>query len=117
MTFTLRQVGDGIRGKLHDAQMLGELPIIRYAVRVSNSKKTGPAVNITITGHERLIGDVKDDAVRAAWFARDGKILTDAVDRVARRNDWQPPLGGETKFGMTLISATVTGVSHISRAG
>jgi hypothetical protein len=111
---TLKQVGDSIRGNLGVAQAVGALPRVRYNVRVSNTRKTGPAVNITIEGHERLIGDVENKATRDAWFASEGQQLKAAVDMCARRNDWDPPLGGVTKFGMLVISARVTGVSHVS---
>jgi len=113
---TLKQVGDIMRGKLKDAQASGAIPRLRYNVRVSNSKKIGPAVNITIDDYGRLIGDVQVKVTRDAWFAIEGEELRAAVDMCARRNDWDPPLGGVTKFGPLLISARVTSISQISAA-
>jgi hypothetical protein len=105
---TLKQVGDIMRGKLKDAQASGALPRLRYNVRVSNSRKTGPAVNITIEGHEHLVlayarrwgplGSKDDEApvtladvpvdVMREWRDTDGKALIAKVDMCARRNDW-----------------------------
>lgn len=114
---TLKQVGDEIRARIKAARAGGALPPASYNVRVSNSKKSGPAVNITIDDYGELIGDVEDKANREAWFANQGRDLRDLIDTYAGRDRYEPALGGVTKFGVLMISARVTGVTLITTGG
>jgi hypothetical protein len=132
-TLTLKAVGDDIRARLRKAQASGYLPgrqpgdhygHVRYDVRVSSSRKTGPAVNITINGYEWLIpGLGKEDDASKRWRATAGAELLGKVDEVAARERFTPEdgsakLGGVTKFGVCIVSVTATTTSregsHIS---
>ncbi len=127
---TLKQVGDAVRKRLAAARSAGTLPDARYNVRVSNSRKNGAAVNITIEGHERLIlayarfcggqveslADVADEFF-SEWREAEGEALIAKVDAIAGRDKYEPALGGVTKFGTLLISARVTGWTHITSGG
>jgi len=124
------KVGGAVRKRLAAAQSAGTLPDARYGVRVSNSKKNGPAVNITIEGHERLIlayarfcggqveslADVADEFF-SEWREAEGEALIAKVDEIAGRDKYEPALGGVTRFGTLLISARVTGWTHITSEG
>jgi hypothetical protein len=127
----LKQVGDDIRQRLSRAKATGYLPSrnpddhygsVRYDVRVSNGKKSGPKVNIEINGYDWLIPDKTDADSRRRWNETEGKALLAKVDEVAARQrftsaDGAPAIGGETKFGVLLISARVTGYTHIAADG
>lgn len=109
---TLKKVGDRIRADIAAAEKAGTLPskapnygYVRYAVRVSQSKKTGPAVNVTITGHEWLVTN-PDEYSR--WHATEGAELIAKVDAIVGRDRWDPPVGGVTKFGIFIVSSTMT---------
>lgn len=142
---TLKQVGDGIRKRLEAAQGNGVLSgsepgdgygHVRYDVRVSNGKKSGPAVNVTINGYEWLIlayarrwgglaakgdgtespeslEDVAED-VFGQWRDSEGKELAVKVDAIVGRDKYEPRLAGETKFGICIVSARPTGVTRVT---
>jgi hypothetical protein len=133
---TLKQVGDGIRKRIKQAENTGVLPSrepgdgnygwVRYDVRVSNSKKSGPAVNVTINGYEWLIlahaqfcgGQVEtlEDVAGeffAEWRDSEGIGLIAKVDAIVGRDKYEPRLAGETKLGICIVSARPTGVVKI----
>jgi hypothetical protein len=112
MTMTLKKVGDRIRADLAAAQKDGRLPCdsprfgyVRYDVRASQSKKTGPSVNVTITGYEWLVGG---EANYRTWMASEGAELLEKVDAIVGRNRWDPAPGGVTKFGVFIITTSAT---------
>jgi len=79
-------------------------------------------VNITINGYEWLIPDLHDAESRRKWRDADGAALIGKVNEIAHRSRWQSEdgrtfLGGETKFGDCLISARVTGYTHLAADG
>lgn len=130
MSMTLKKVGDDIRDRLDAAQANGVLPYreadgygyVRYDVRVSNSKKKGPAVNIVINGYEFLIPDRQEDGAFKHWRDNEGAFLIAAVDKVAARDrykaeDGSAVLCGITKLGICVISVTHTGTTHVSIDG
>jgi hypothetical protein len=122
---TLKKVGDDIRTRLKNAELNGQIPSreqgdgygwIRYDVRVS-SAKAGPKVNITINGYEWLIPDRAEAGALARWRDTDGAALIAAVDKVAARErfsavDSSVTLGGETKFGICIVSVSEARVSR-----
>lgn len=137
---TLKQVGDGIRKALKLAEDHGTIPgrdpqpgsygQVRYEVRVSNGRKSGPAVNIKITGYEWLIlaharfcgeplgihpetmADVAPEFI-GEWREAEGDTLIAKVDEIAGRDKYGAPIGGETKFGICIISATPGTVTRV----
>ena len=91
----LKKIGDRIRRDLDAAQAAGLLPVVVLAVRVGTSRKTGPTVTITVSGHAELIPD--RDRLEA-WLDYEGELLLAKVDEIADRDGRALQLGGITKF-------------------
>ena len=118
---TVKQLGDRIRKNLADAQKNGVIPRgVRCEVRATNTSRTGPAVNITVTGVEELIPGYPDPDLMAAnaggWMkAGGGAKLLDFVDKIRNAFNPDPPVyGGTAKFGRVFLSARVTGTREES---
>lgn len=103
---TIKQLGDQLRKDLTAAQGRGDLPAgLRFYVRAST--KGGPKVTVTVDGGGRFIPEPKSKETTDAWLAGEGASILRAVDRIRNAYNPDPPVyGGETKWGMLLLSVS-----------
>lgn len=103
----LRQITAAIRGRLYQAQIRGEIPRqlsyvrrgIDYCVMTSRVIRTGQiTVRIEISSFLWLVPEPQSDHDITAWMLGPGRELVAAVDRIAGRSTWEPPLAGRTEL-------------------